>query len=86
MNNLLESPEQESYEDQVGKRFFLEKITKIIKCFILYEMLCSFRIFFKFFCGHRKGHSPLTTPIGSVYTLLFVVTSADTCLAHSYLC
>ena len=29
-----------------------------------------------FLCGHHKGHSPFSTPIGSVYTLLFVVTSA----------
>ena len=34
----------------------------------------------KFLYGHRKGHSPFSTPIGSVYTLLFVVESADTLL------
>ena len=33
-----------------------------------------------FLCGHRKGHSLFSTPIGSVYTLLFVVTSAQTLL------
>ena len=34
----------------------------------------------KFLCGHRKGHSPHSTPLGSLYTLLFVVTSAHTLL------
>ena len=30
------------------------------------------------FCGHRKGHSPHSTPIGSLYSLLFVVKSVHT--------
>ena len=30
----------------------------------------------KFLCGHLKGHSPLFTPVGSLHTLFFVVTSA----------
>ena len=34
----------------------------------------------KFLCGHRKGHSPCLTPIWSLYTLLFVITSAHTLL------
>ena len=34
----------------------------------------------KFLCGYRKGHSPCLTPIGSLYTLLFVITSAHTLL------
>ena len=33
-----------------------------------------------FLCGHSKGHSPFLYPIGSVYTLLFVVMSAHTLL------
>jgi hypothetical protein len=33
-----------------------------------------------FLCGHRKGHSPSLTTIGSLYTLFFVVTSAHTLL------
>ena len=33
-------------------------------------------------CGHRKSHSPLLTPIGSVFTLLFVVTSANSVYLH----
>ena len=33
-----------------------------------------------FLCGHRKGHSPFLTPIGSVYTLHFFITSAHTLL------
>jgi hypothetical protein len=34
----------------------------------------------KFLCGHRKGHSPCFNPIGSMYTLLFVITSLHTLL------
>ena len=34
----------------------------------------------KFLCGHRKGHSPFLTLLGSVYTYLCVVTSAHTLL------
>ena len=34
----------------------------------------------KFLCRHRKGHSLFLTPIGSVYTLFFVVMSAHTLL------
>ena len=34
----------------------------------------------KFLCGHRKGHSPCLTLIGSVYTLRFIVSSAHTLL------
>ena len=39
----------------------------------------------KFLCGHRKGHSPHSTPMGSLYTLLFVVTSAHTLLGPTSL-
>jgi hypothetical protein len=35
----------------------------------------------KFLCRHRKGHSPFSTPIVSVYTLLLVVQSAHTLFA-----
>ena len=63
-----------------NQRFNLQSSISDVRTISLEKMKISDKNYknSKFLCGHRKGHSPFSTPIGSVCTLLFVVTSAHT--------